>query len=92
MDCPWTKFVNLGVIPTNHITLGIHWIVHGQSMESMDFMDGLWIPWLSVKYSNHQGIGAAKIFLDNICNYAHVCKLLLSKIYYFMTLPIGYML
>ena len=51
MDCPWTKLVNLGVIPTNHITLGIHWIVHGQSMESMDFMDGLWIPWLSVKYS-----------------------------------------
>ncbi len=43
---PWTKLVNLGEISPNNITLGIHWIVHGQSMESMDFMDGLWIPCL----------------------------------------------
>ena len=39
---------------------------------------------------SHQEIGAAKIFLDNICNYAHICILLLSKIYYFTSLPTSY--
>ena len=52
MDCPWTVHANLAENPTNSITLKIWWIVHGQSMESMDSMDGLWIVWLSVKYSS----------------------------------------
>ena len=47
MDSPWTvdsKFpflVKIGTLSTK---------VHGQSMESMKSMDGLWIVWLSAKY------------------------------------------
>ncbi len=47
MDSPWTahsKFPFLIKISTKFIK------VHGQSMESVDSMDGLWIPWLSAKY------------------------------------------